>query len=576
MWFILMIVLFVIGYIFIALEHPLKINKSATALVLGVGLWVCFVIGGEDILVNNDVLRDYVITHPGSRFIDWLVHSQLIEQLGEISQILFFLIGAMTIVEMVDTHGGFRIITDKIKTTKKVKLLWLISFVAFFMSAVLDNLTTSIVMVALLRKLIADKKDRWFYASLVIIAANSGGAWSPIGDVTTIMLWIAGKVTAVNIIEMTFISSIVSLIVPLIVLSFILKGHVERPIIKDSKQSELSIPVWQSNLFFFVGVGGLLLVPVFKTLTHLPPYMGMLGVLGIIWILSEVLNKKRLDADRKKLSITGVLEKIDIPSILFFLGILLAVAALQVCGHLSLLSHKLDAIPLAEPSKYYVINMIIGVFSSIIDNVPLVAGAMGMYSFPTDHYFWEFLAYCAGTGGSILIIGSAAGVAVMGLEKIDFIWYLKKISWIALLGYLAGAGCFILEKSVREYFGNENKQNIVNVSNAHDVEDFLVKNTFYISENQGKMVDSVAYNFLHFTDKKDGMKYFGLSLKRYQKIGEEKSYTWQNSLEQCECIVTQKDTIAMVNFCGGQMELSQSGRLYIPVDNGERVELMRK
>jgi Na+/H+ antiporter NhaD/arsenite permease-like protein len=333
------------------------------------------------------------------------------------------------------------------------------------MSAVLDNLTTSIVMVALLRKLIEDKKDRWFFASMVIIAANSGGAFSPIGDVTTIMLWVANKVTALNIIEMTFFASVTSLIVPLIVLSFILKGQVARPqeIAKDDQHFRPEVVPFERNLFFFVGVGALLFVPVFKSLTHLPPYLGMIGGLSVLWILTEIVHRNKDPETRKYLSIPNILTKIDMPSILFFLGILIAVGALQVCGHLALLSTNLDTIPLQEPSKYYVITVIIGLLSSIVDNVPLVAGAMGMYSFPTDHYFWEFLAYCAGTGGSILIIGSAAGVAVMGLEKIDFIWYLKKISWIALLGYFAGASVFIAEKAIREKLGHGHQTEVINV-----------------------------------------------------------------------------------------------------------------
>jgi Na+/H+ antiporter NhaD/arsenite permease-like protein len=283
------------------------------------------------------------------------------------------------------------------------------------MSAALDNLTTSIIMVALLRKLIGDRKDRLFFAAMVIIAANAGGAWSPIGDVTTIMLWVANKVTALNIIEMTFFASAASLVVPLIVLTFILKGKVGRPqeIAADDQHFRPEVSLSERNLFFFAGVGALLFVPVFKSITHLPPYMGMVGGLAVLWILTEIIHRHKDENTRKHLSIPHILTRIDMPSILFFLGILIAVGALQVCGHLALLSANLENISLPEPSKYYVITMIIGVLSSIVDNVPLVAGAMGMYSFPTDHYFWEFLAYCAGTGGSILIIGSAAGVAVM-------------------------------------------------------------------------------------------------------------------------------------------------------------------
>ncbi|MDR3047042.1 MAG: sodium:proton antiporter NhaD [Bacteroidales bacterium] len=456
--FIFMIVLFLIGYTCIALEHPIKINKTATALLLGVLLWVCAMLGGSDILVSTTSLTDWITAHPEEGFKDWLVHGQLIHALGEVSEILFFLLGAMTIVELVDSQGGFKIITDKIVTTKKVKLLWIIGILAFFMSAVLDNLTTSIVMVALLRKLIASKKDCWFFASIVIIAANSGGAWSPIGDVTTIMLWIAGKVSVLNIIEMTFLSSLMSLLVPLVVLSFILKGNLERPQLKDQDTSaHPQSAQWQSVLFLCLGVGALVFVPIFKTITHLPPYLGMLGGLSILWIVSEIVYRNQNVDDERRFSISNILTRVDMPSILFFLGILMAVNALQTVGHLSLLSSKLDTIPLGEPNKYYLISMIIGVVSSIVDNVPLVAATMGMYSFPIDHYFWEFIAYCAGTGGSILIIGSAAGVAVMGMEKIDFIWYLKHISWIALLGYFAGCATFVVEKKIRESFGDKHE-----------------------------------------------------------------------------------------------------------------------
>lgn len=305
------------------------------------------------------------------------------------------------------------------------------------MSAVLDNLTTSIVMIALLRKLISDKKDRWFFAGMVIIAANSGGAWSPIGDVTTIMLWIGGHVTTVNIILKTLAPSIVSMVIPLALISLKLKGDVVRPektLLKSGREETTNS---ERNLVFFVGVGALLFVPVFKTITHLPPYLGMLGGLAILWILTEILHKKKNDESKSQLCVSGVIRKIDTPSILFFLGILIAVASLQSVGHLSLLAQSLDK----YIGNLYIINIIIGLLSSIVDNVPLVAGAMGMYenTFVPDHYFWEMLAYCAGTGGSILIIGSAAGVAVMGMEKIDFIWYLKKISIWAFIGYISGA-----------------------------------------------------------------------------------------------------------------------------------------
>ena len=430
MYFTLMIIIFILGYAFIALEHPLKINKSASALLLAAIIWSVFALMG-----------------PGFE------HHALVSHLGETSEILFFLLGAMTIVEIVDRHEGFRIITDKITTKNKRKLLWVISILTFFMSAVLDNLTTSIVMVALLRKLIDDKHERWFFAGMVILAANSGGAWSPIGDVTTIMLWIKGNVTAAKIIMETFIPSLVSMLVPLTAVTFMMKGDVKRPELCEADDSCPSISTKQSNIIFFLGVGSLLFVPIFKTITHLPPYLGILFGLGLMWVVTEIMHVANKD-NYSKLNVGAVLQKVDTPSVLFFLGILMAVAALQTAGHLDLLSKTLDKI-----GDIYIINLIIGLLSSIVDNVPLVAAAMGMYPIATpemlatnpelshfvqDGAFWEFLAYCAGTGGSILIIGSAAGVAVMGMEKIDFIWYLKKISIWALIGYLAGGGVFIL------------------------------------------------------------------------------------------------------------------------------------
>jgi Na+/H+ antiporter NhaD/arsenite permease-like protein len=412
--FYAMIVVFILGYAVIALEHPLRINKSATALLLAVSLWMLFVIS----------------------FPDQPVHPALLAHLGEISEILFFLLGAMTIVELIDSHEGFRIITDQIKTTKKVKLLWAISVITFVLSSVLDNLTTAIVMVALLRKLTSDKKERWFFAGMVIIAANSGGAFSPIGDVTTIMLWIGGHITAWNIILKTFIPSALSMVIPLALLSVNMKGHVKRPARVTADHGNTTTKA-ERNIVFFLGIGFLLFVPVFKALTNLPPYMGILLGLGILWVVTEIMHKAKNDAWRPMVTVAGIIRRVDTPSILFFLGILLSVAALQSAGHLALLAGALDR----HVGNLYLINVIIGLLSAVVDNVPLVAGAMGMYqnTFPADHYFWEMLAYCAGTGGSILIIGSAAGVAVMGMEKIDFIWYLRKISLWALIGYFAGS-----------------------------------------------------------------------------------------------------------------------------------------
>ena len=459
--FILMIVIFVLGYTAIALEHPLKVDKAASALLIGSLTWVAYIIGGFDILNmgHSPAWEAYLANNPGAdkdphSLYDFIVHGEIIQHLGEISEILFFLLGAMTIVEIVDSHEGFRIITDRITTTKKVKLLWVLSILTFFMSAALDNLTTTIVMVALLRKLVDDKQTRWFFASMVVLAANAGGAWSPIGDVTTIMLWIGGQVTTVNIILKVIIPSIVTMVVPLVILSFTMKGDVTRP--KQTKECEHVInpkSVFESNLIFFLGVASLLFVPVFKTVTHLPPYMGMLLGLGNLWVITEIMHRNKTKDHRSRLTVVSILRKVDTPTVLFFLGILSAVASLQSAGHLNILAGWLND----HLGNIYTINLVIGILSAIVDNVPLVAGAMGMYevmppgtegylaNFMVDGNFWEFLAFCAGTGGSILIIGSAAGVAAMGMEKIDFIWYLKKISLLALIGYLAGAGTYYLQ-----------------------------------------------------------------------------------------------------------------------------------
>tara|TARA_R110002049_G_scaffold76250_4_gene196093 strand:- start:12275 stop:13336 length:1062 start_codon:yes stop_codon:yes gene_type:complete len=351
----------------------------------------------------------------------------------------------MTIVELMDAHEGFSIITDRIKIKKKSHLLWALTLVTFFLSALLDNLTTAIVMAAVLRKMIKNRNDLLFFASTMIIAANAGEAWSPIGDVTTIMLWIGGQITTTNIITQIFVPSLVAAIVPLIIFSLRAKGYVDLNDLKsNSVHAEMNpISRFEKNLVFFTGISVLLFVPIFKTWTHLPPFMGVLFGLSIIWILTEILHKKKNEEHRKSLSITSIIQRIDTPSILFFLGILISVAALETTGHLTQLSNVLDA----NFKSIYMVNTLIGLLSSVIDNVPMVAAAMGMYSmetYPVDHSFWELLAYCAGTGGSILIIGSAAGVAIMGIFKIDFVWYLKNISFVAFLGYLLGIITFIV------------------------------------------------------------------------------------------------------------------------------------
>ena len=413
----IILICFVLGYLLIALESKIKVNKAAVALFTGVILWTVYTV---------------FMSHSEE------VVTQLVEHIGSIAQILFFLIGAMTIVELIDSYNGFDVITTRIKTSHKRRLLVIIGVLTFFLSSLLDNLTTTIVMVTLTRKLLQEKKERLLFIGMIVIAANSGGAWTPIGDVTTTMLWIGGQITTVNIMRSIILPSLVSMLIPLGIVSLMVKGQVERKAPSDPASKVLSI---EKNLVFFTGISALIFVPVFKSITHLPPFMGMLIGLSVLWILTEVLNKDREYED--KITVTNALRKIDTPSILFFLGILMAVSALESIGLLSTLAGKLNE----SVGNLNIIAMSLGILSSIIDNVPLVAAAMGMYDlaqFPTDHYFWELIAYCAGTGGSILIIGSAAGVAAMGIEKLDFIWYLKKISLIALAGYLSGALLYVL------------------------------------------------------------------------------------------------------------------------------------
>ena len=469
--FVIMVVVFVLGYLAIALEHPLHVDKAIPALAIGTLMWVLYIFGASEIFSAglSEAWNSYVQGAEGhgefgiEAMRHFIVENEIIHHLGEISEILFFLLGAMTIVEVIDKHDGFKIITDRIKTLKKVKLLWILSVLTFFMSAALDNLTTTIVMVALLRKLVADKETRWFFAAMIVLAANAGGAWSPIGDVTTIMLWIGGQVTTGAIITHVILPSLFTMVVPLALLSFTQKGVVARPEI-DANEKIYTTP-FERKLFLIMGVSGLLFVPVFKTITHLPPYLGMLLSLSVIWMISEILHRNKPEEIKKRLKVIYILQKVDTPTIFFFLGILSAVAALQSAGQLTVLASYLDE----NLGNFFLIDMAIGVLSAVVDNVPLVAGAMGMYpiedaavlgtmvdpvaaeyaaNFIQDGLFWEFLAYCAGTGGSILIIGSAAGVAAMGMEKIDFIWYLKKISLLALLGYVAGAGVYYLQSMI--------------------------------------------------------------------------------------------------------------------------------
>lgn len=449
---IAIIIVFVLGYLAIALEHPLKVDKAASALLLGVLCWTLFVLGvhevpavhlGEFTLfanANPDLMEDQL----RSAFME----QGLLHHLSDIANILFFLLGAMTIVELIDAHEGFSVITDRITTTSKVKLLWIVGLLTFFLSAMLDNLTTTIVMVSLLRKLIDDKNTRWMFVGFVVVAANAGGAWSPIGDVTTTMLWIKKQLPdTLDIVTNLFVPSFVSLIVPMAVLGFTLKGKIKRPNRAEALEHYVTPTTnAERNTVFLVGLLGLLFVPVFKTVTHLPPFMGMMFSLGVLWVVTEVLHRQKNKEEKHHLSVIGVLRKIDTASVLFFLGILLAVAALQESGVLAEVAVFLSE----EVGNIYAINVVIGILSAVVDNVPLVAAAQGMYEiqasgpFAPSGDFWLFLAYCAGTGGSALIIGSAAGVAAMGLEKIDFIWYLKRISWLALVGFFAGAGSYIL------------------------------------------------------------------------------------------------------------------------------------
>ncbi|MBK9177051.1 MAG: sodium:proton antiporter NhaD [Flavobacteriales bacterium] len=431
--FILMAVVFVIGYLAIALEHPIRINKAASAILTGALVWTVLMLGRETIFHGDAAHSDHHV------LIDHLLH-----HLGDIGSILFFLMGAMTIVELVDVHEGFRVITDRISATRKMPLLWIISIITFFLSAALDNLTTTIVMCALLRKLIKDKETLWIFAGMVVIAANAGGAWSPIGDVTTIMLWVKGQVTTVNIITKLIVPSLVCLVLPLLWIGRTLKGHVERPdMVVDHTHHGGHVTSGERILVFALGVGALLFVPVFKALTHLPPFMGILLGLGVLWVVTEIIHMRHGVDDRGHLMVTSVLRRIDMPSVLFFLGILVAVAGLQVAGHLTMVAVALDH----GLGNVFLINGAIGALSAIVDNVPLVAAAQGMYpmtQFPQDHIFWELLALCAGTGGSMLIIGSAAGVAAMGILHIDFIWYLKRMTIPAALGYIGSIIAFWL------------------------------------------------------------------------------------------------------------------------------------
>ena len=418
----ILIIIFTIGYLAITLEQTIKINKSATALMTAVLCWT--------LIISNASNKEIII-------------EQLSHHLSSISEIVFFLLGAMTIVEIIDAHDGFQNITERIKTNHKTKLIWLISVITFFLSAVLDNLTSTIVMMSILNKLIEDKKTKWLLLGLVIISSNAGGAFSPIGDVTTTMLWIGGQISPLNIMKQTFLASLVCMVVPTLMINYMIKGKIE---LRANVENSLNFNTnsFERNLIFYVGIGCLLFIPLFKTLTNLPPYMGMFLSLGIIWTLTELIHNKKHVNEKGILSVSHALRKIDTPSILFFFGILLSIASLEVVGVLPQMASTLNS----SIGNFNLVAICIGLLSAVFDNVPLVAALQSMYSlndYPQDHYFWELLAFTAGTGGSCLIIGSAAGVAVMGIEKIDFFWYLKKISWIALIGFIAGVATFLIQ-----------------------------------------------------------------------------------------------------------------------------------
>ena len=418
-----LIALFVLAYAAIALEHPLRVNKTATALVAAGVLWTLYATAAG---------------HSGE-----LAH-ELGESLMGTAQIVFFLMGAMTIVEVVDAHNGFEVLTSRVRTRSLTSLAWLVGLVTFFLSAVLDNLTTTIVMVSLMKKLLQRREDRLLFAGFIVIAANAGGAWTPIGDVTTTMLWIGGQITAVEIMKGLFVPSMLSLLVPLGAIAAQLRGQ---PVLSPTRidtEGSGGTSAFERNLMFFLGLGILIAVPVFKAATGLPPFMGILLGLGLLWLVGDLVHRHKADEAKAHLTLVSALQRIDMSAVLFFVGILLAVATLEHTGLLASMARWLDH----TVGRQDVIVVLIGLVSAVVDNVPLVAASMGMYSlqqFPADSFLWEFLAYCAGTGGSILIIGSAAGVAAMGLEKIDFFWYVRKVSGWALLGYLTGAAVYMAQ-----------------------------------------------------------------------------------------------------------------------------------
>jgi Na+/H+ antiporter NhaD/arsenite permease-like protein len=440
------VVIFIIGYIAIAFEHPLKINKTASALLIGGLCWALYAVSAHSLLPLDKIPAHVVEEAQAANHdpvVQYLVEGQFLALTGETASILFFLMGAMTIVELVDANEGFSIITSRIRARKKSTLLWIIGLLTFFLSSVLDNLTTTIVIVSLLRKLVPNHRDRLMFAGLVVIAANAGGAWTVIGDVTTTMLWIKNKISTVPVMQELFLASMACLLVPMIGMSMVLRGNLDAPKVDDNNHAQKIRPSVKL-LFLILGLGGLLSVPIFKAVTHLPPYVGMIVALAVLWIVSEIVHAESDDDVKTSTGLLQVLKRVDMSSVLFFLGILLAVGCLGKTGVLHDLALQLDR----WIGNKDVVAVIIGFVSAVVDNVPLVAAGIEMYTDPIDSRFWMLLAYCAGTGGSCLIIGSAAGVAAMGMEKIDFIWYLKNITIWATLGYLAGVGVYLAQQAI--------------------------------------------------------------------------------------------------------------------------------
>jgi Na+/H+ antiporter NhaD/arsenite permease-like protein len=452
----IVILIFVIGYLSITLEHPLKLDKTVPALIMAALIWALLAIGFHagwfDVIDTHENVFNFL---SGGEKAEHGFENTLLHHLGKTAEILIFLIGAMTIVEIIDLHRGFEILKGAVNTKSKKKLLWIIGILAFILSAIIDNLTATIVLVTLLRKLIQNKEERLWYAAMVVIAANAGGAWSPIGDVTTTMLWIANKVTALGLVKTVVLPSIVCFIVPFFIAGYlkVFKGNIK----VDTTEDVVAERLLSSKTMLFLGLGMIVSVPIFKTITHLPPYIGMMLALGVVWLVSEYIHPEEDFSSSKRhlYSAHKALSRIEISSILFFLGILMAVAGLESLVYgvaengdpVGTLRYLAEVLQAAIPNQDVVV-MLLGVCSAIIDNVPLVAASIGMYDSPTDSILWHFIAYSAGTGGSMLIIGSAAGVAAMGMEKIDFIWYLKKITWLAFAGFIAGAAIFILLERV--------------------------------------------------------------------------------------------------------------------------------